>query len=129
LCVEDIGTGNSITTKISFKKRLFPKVKFTDEELHVLLPRWSAVLVVAGALVFGGMIAYEKYLDIRLKQMQLDEQTQRAVSEVSERLREMHRTNEPEIFEIEQSVQKFRSVAFQTNIVQVTLNDEVIKSE
>src|SRR5690606_39100219 len=55
LCLEEVLTGNSINTKFSFAKRFFPSAYVQDETINVILPQWTAVLILSGLILSYGM--------------------------------------------------------------------------
>lgn len=130
LCLEEVMTGNSISTKFSLEKRFLPKIAIEDETLKIILPQWSAVLILSGIILSYGMDRYEKYLDIRLKQMEINEKMRQEVHEQAKRLENFkNQPNNPTATNIQQNVYLFLSQIYQPNIKTVEINGEKIHSK
>ncbi len=127
LCLEEVLTGNSINTKFSFAKRFFPSVYVKDETINVILPQWTAVLILSGLVLSYGMDKYKDYLDIRIKQLELNEKTREEIKAQSEQLNKINATpNNSTVTNIQQNVYLFQSQIYQPNIKQVQINDQTI---
>jgi hypothetical protein len=72
LCVQTAYTGQSIEFAFGPKGRFWPKVVYTPEHnLRFESPRWAAPAILAGAAILGGAQFYNSFLDIELKQLEI----------------------------------------------------------
>lgn len=127
LCLEEVFTGNSINTKFSFAKRFFPDIYVKDETINVILPQWTAVLILSGLILSYGMDRYKDYLDIRIKQLELNEKTRQEIKAQSEQLNKLtSNPNNATVTNIQQNIYLFRSQIYQPNIKKVQINDQTI---
>ncbi len=55
LCWESAISGESITFGFAVRSKFLPQLAFSERELKVLIPRWTAVLVLAGAAFTWGL--------------------------------------------------------------------------
>ncbi len=72
LCIQDIHTGNSINIDVGFKKGCLPQFKIKDHHLNILLPIWTAVPIIAGGLLWGGIEFYKNYQEVKLNEIELE---------------------------------------------------------
>jgi hypothetical protein len=128
LCLEEVRTGNSINTKFSFAKRFFPGIKIENNEtINIILPKWSAILIVAGVVLTYGMDRYKDYLDIRLKQLEVNEKTRTEAKAHMKRLEDItSNANNPTTYILQQNINLFKSQIHQPNIQEVRVNGQQI---
>jgi len=129
LCIEEMRTGNSIEAKFSFKKRFFPKIKYKDDQLNIILPEWSGVVIIAGALLYGGLSTYNLILDTRLKQQQINAETEKVVREQVILLDDLRNKNAPTVLSVQEGLAQFNSQIYQRNIKEVSVDGEKISRE
>ncbi len=128
LCIEEVYTGNSINTKFSFAKRFFPSVEIENNEtINIILPQWTAALILSGLVLSYGIDKYKDYLDIRIKQLELNEKTREEIKAQSEQLNKLtSNSNNAAVTNIQQNIYLFQSQIYQPNIKQVQINDQTI---
>ena len=130
LCLEEVYTGNSINTKFSFSKRFFPSISVENETINIILPQWAALIILSGLVLSYGMDKYKDYLEIRIKQLELNEKTREELKTQSEQLNKISSTpNNTTYINIQQSVYLFQSQIYQPNIKQVKINDQTIHED
>jgi hypothetical protein len=131
LCLEEVYTGNSINTKFSFAKRFFPSVTLENNEtINIILPQWTAILILSGLILSYGMDKYKDYLDIKIKQMELKEKDREELKAYAEQLDKINSLpNNSAISNIKQNVHLFQSQIYQQNIRQVNINDTTVHSK
>ncbi|WP_396146394.1 hypothetical protein [Flavobacterium sp.] len=144
LCLEEINTGNSITTKITLENRFFPSFTIENGEvLKIVLPKWTATLILAGMVGTYGIDRYEQYLDIRVKQLdvkikekelaekpaegKLHEETKKEIQKQSEKLQTIKKKNNHHYSRIQQNYYLIQTQIQQTNINIVEINGDIIK--
>ena len=71
LCIRRVETKNSIEIVIAFAQQALPSISTLGESIKVILPEWSAVLVVLGCVVGGCLKGWDKILDIIKKHKEL----------------------------------------------------------
>lgn len=70
LCVDSAETGSSIRIRFSSKAER-SGLKYESDDLEVIVPIFVAPLLVMGALFTGGAWSYERYLDIKIKELEI----------------------------------------------------------
>lgn len=144
LCLEEVKTGNSITTKITLENRFFPGFEIENGEiLKITLPKWTASLILAGLVATYGIDKYEQYLDIRIKQldvkikekeldkkpteMKLHEETKSEIQKQSKKLQSSKEKSKHHHSRIKQNYYLIQTQIEQTNINIVEINGDIIK--
>lgn len=144
LCLAEVNTGNSITTKITLENRFFPGFEIENGEiLKIALPKWTATLILAGMIATYGMDKYEQYLDIRVKQldvkikekelaekpaeMKLHQETKREIKKQSGKIKSLKEKNNHHYSRIQQNYYLIQTQIQQTNINIVEINGDRIK--
>ena len=124
LCIEEVNTGNSISTKFSLENRFFPKVTIENgDTINIALPKWTAIVILSGMVISYGVDKYEKFLDIRIKQLELDEKTKVALIEESKNLQEIKgSTNNSTYSELQQNYYLFQTQIQKPNIKKAEIN-------
>ncbi|GIQ60034.1 hypothetical protein Flavo103_31700 [Flavobacterium collinsii] len=144
LCLEEINTGNSITTKITLENRFFPSFTIENGEvLKIALPKWTATLILVGMIGTYGIDKYEQYLDIRIKQLdvkikekelaeksaeaKLHKDTKIEIQKQSAKLQSIKKKNNHHYSRIQQNYYLIQTQIQQTNINVVEINGDIIK--
>ena len=138
LCIEQISTGNSINTKFSFDNKFFPSFEIENSDtLKIILPKWSATLIIAGAILSFGFDKYEQYLDIRIKELEIIEKENNIKNPISQELKKQSEKlteakNKPSnrtYVSIQKNYYAFQSEIQQSNIKVVEVNGIVVKND
>lgn len=129
LCIQELHTGNSIEAKFSFKKTFFPKIKYKDEQLNIILPQWAGVVIVVGTLLYGGLHTYNLFLDTRLKQLELEEKTEKVIREQVIMLDDLRKQKAPAVLGIQEGLAQFDTQIFQKNIKAVSIDGHALERQ
>jgi len=70
LCIDSANTGESIKYKFDIEKRFWPRLRFNKGDLIVMIPRWTAVAVLTGAVLVAGLAGYNQVLDTQIKHLE-----------------------------------------------------------
>ena len=126
LSLDSVKTGNSIEFRLKFKKGR-PRIRFSESEqaFEISLPHWTAVLVLAGALLAGGAITAEKILEI--EHLCLDnEKIRMELRELN--LRKLTDNSNPNVNSLNVNINQFNQQINQYNIHKVVINKITVKS-
>jgi len=138
LCIEQINTGNSINAKFSFDNNFFPSFEIENSDtLKIILPKWSATLIILGAILSYGVDKYEQYLDIRIKELEIAEKENNIKNPISQELKKQSERlseakNQPSnrtYVTIQKNYYAFQSEIQQSNIKTVEINGNVVKND
>jgi hypothetical protein len=72
LCILSSETGNSITIKFDIERKWFPHAVFRKGDLEILIPRWTAAVVLVGAALTFGIGEYQRFLEIQKNQLEVE---------------------------------------------------------
>lgn len=71
LCITYASTGNSVDIHFGFEKTSLPDVITTTEGIEVLLPEWSAALVLTGLVIYGGIKTIKNLQELRINDLKI----------------------------------------------------------
>lgn len=111
LCIDEAITGQSIKTRFSAKRKVFPSYKFEKGDLVIIIPKWYAAIIITSLILMYGLELYAKFLDIHIKQLDLDEKTKSNLFRQSEQISNLNDET------AKQNIDKWHSM-FKTSIVQ-----------
>lgn len=72
LCISSAETSSSIELKFSPEGRWFPSLTYAKGDLEVMIPRWTAAVVLVGAALTYGMGQYKEFLEIQKNQLEIE---------------------------------------------------------
>lgn len=72
LCIVSAYTGNSIKFKFDIERKFLPRIVPQGEDIKIFVPRWTAAVVLTGAMLTGGLHAYGEYLNIQKTSLEID---------------------------------------------------------
>lgn len=127
LTVADVRTGESITTRVSFDRKLIPGLSADpDGAVHLHLPFWSTALAVAAMALSWGQEAYKRQLEIR----NLELSNERIRLELDDLRRDtlLDHSN-PATNALDSAVADFHARVMLPNISQARINDLLIKAD
>jgi len=123
LCINQIHSGDSIKAEFSFSKGFFPNIKIENDNLKIILPYWSAALILAGQILSYGIDKYDQYLDIEIKQMELHEKVSAEIKSKSAEIISLKKDGTNPLFiSLLESVTNFKSQINQLNIHSARIN-------
>lgn len=128
LCIQEVHTGNSIKTKITYSKKFFPELQIDNgDTLNISLPQWSSVIIIAGYILSYGMSGYKDYLEIKLKQQELDEKLKKELINQQTSLEKISSKPSSAIgASISRDVETFRSQLYLPNIKEAHINGQLM---
>ncbi|WP_324720968.1 hypothetical protein [Salinimicrobium sp. HB62] len=138
LCIQQINTGNSVNTKFSLENRLFPGYRIENgDTLKILLPKWSAAVIMTGYILTYGVEKYEQFLEIKIKELELEEKQdernerkKRELQNQSLKLSEYrNQRNNSTYINIQTNYYQFQSQIQQKNINKVEVNGISVKQD
>lgn len=114
LCITSVETGDSIIFRFGVKGQLLPHLQFHAGDLEVMVPRWTAAVVLVGAAVTVGLHAYSEFLNVQKTSLEIEKLHQ----EIEQF--ELDRADRDPRFQIH--LQEFRLVVAAPNIRHATIN-------
>jgi hypothetical protein len=121
LCITEVHTGDSIRIKFDAKGHWLPRFRFPHGDLEVLLPRWTAAVVLVGTALTGvtagatGVLhGYNQYLIAQKSQLEI-EKLQQEIQQF-----DLKGAEEDPRFQI--PYQEFRLAVDSPNIREATIN-------
>ena len=129
LCITSAHTGSSITLKFDIEQKMFPKIT-TDAKnnIEVAIPKWYAALLVAGALLKGGVSGYDNYLSIEKKRYEI-QKIQLEVDKLDSQIKkEKEKTSSPALNSIEKNIQLFQQEINQPNVDSIKIDGVDLKN-
>lgn len=135
LCVQTINTGGSINFKVSLERKFFPGLEIENgDTLKILLPKWTAALIVTAAILGYGMDKYQQYLDIRNKELDNELKERELANKINEEVNHQLKfidvaknNNSSLYFDLNQNYNSFQSEIYNRNIYKVEVNEVVVK--
>jgi hypothetical protein len=126
LCLQEVRTGNSIEIKFSFAKRFFPEFEINNKgTLNVILPKWSAILILSGMMLTYGLDIRNKILEGQKMQAELHEKAKIEVQSQTKQLNGiLSKPNNPTVYILQQNISLFQAQVVQPNIQEITINGQ-----
>ena len=127
LCIESINTGNSIKFSIGFDKKRF-KVRVIPDtnELEIIVPSWSIIIILSALLLSKGLDITKTALEIQNMTKSSKEVKQALTSEDIERLKDF---NNPSVNALNIHLHQFQQVINKKNITYVEINNYIRKGK
>lgn len=72
LCIVSCTTEHSITVKFDIERKWIPRIVFKKGDLEILIPRWTAAVLLVGAAVTYGVGEYQSFLEVQKTQLEID---------------------------------------------------------
>ncbi|HRG53911.1 MAG TPA: hypothetical protein PLL00_13850 [Bacteroidia bacterium] len=94
------------------------------------MPYWAALVMVTCSIIYAGLEGYEKYLDIQLKRLDLDEKTKEHIARQSSEMENLKSEPlNPVTINIQQNIYRFQTQIYQPNITIVRVNGQEVRNK
>ena len=124
LCIVSARTGDSIKFKFDIERKIIPRIVPNGEDIDILVPQWTAAVMLAGAFIVGGMHTYGEYLDIKKSSLEI-EKLQREVEKLQ--TESLTDKNSPLHNKLQVHLNQFYQEINKPNITNVDVNGHSIK--
>ncbi len=121
LCFQSIQTGDSITVRFAPPGRWLPRVSVEGGDVELLLPRWTAVMILTGAALTHGLDGYQQFLNAQKTRLEI-QKAQLEIEKLRSELHAMPKPSQNAAGRIELHVNEFNYYLAQPNIRSATLN-------
>ena len=128
LCLASVHTGESITLKFDVERKFIPRITGSNGDVEVAIPKWSAALIVAGAMLKGGLGLYGEYLGVEKKGYEIQKlqlEIERLQGQIQE---EINSKNSPALSSVKKNIELFKQEVSQPNIKRVTIDRHQVKN-
>jgi hypothetical protein len=126
LCIAAVHTGDSITVRFAAPGEWLPKMAIRRGELEVVLPRWTALMVLTGAAFTWGLDQYQDFLNVAKTKQEIVK-GELEIEKLKAELQTAPRPSADSVARIELHVQELRYHIQQPNIQAATLNGVSLK--
>ena len=127
LCITTAQTGESIKFGFDSERKFIPRFRFSDNDLEVLVPHWTAGVVLTAIALGWGLNQYKTVLEVKKLNLEIEKIEQEANENYD--LKRFDDPSDQLKLDLDNNLQYFHQEINMPNIREVQINGSRVRSD